>query len=109
MDSRNLVRGQGHSDPRICDTQPSQDQSTQYFGFLLQIKIEICSGHDYSRNEVIGQGHSDPKWRTTLRHPKMQPNTKLGIPTSQNIGAMHQTRCKFPETRSEVKVNVTMT
>ena len=72
-------------------------------------KYEVCSGHDYSRNEVVGQGHSDPKWKTTLRHPKMQPNTKLGIPTSQNIGDMHQTRCMFPETRSEVKLNVTMT
>ena len=28
----------------------------------------------------------------TLRHPKMHPHTKFGIPTSKNIGDMDQTR-----------------
>ena len=28
----------------------------------------------------------------TLRHPKMHPHTKFGIPTSKNIGDMHRTR-----------------
>ena len=27
-----------------------------------------------------------------LRHPKMHPHTKFGIPTSKNIGDMHRTR-----------------
>ena len=32
------------------------------------------------------------KWYATLRCPKMDPNTKFGIPTSKNIGDMHRTR-----------------
>ena len=31
-------------------------------------------------------------WYMTLHHPKMHPHTKFGIPTSKNIGDMHQTR-----------------
>ena len=32
------------------------------------------------------------KLYATLRHPKMYPHTKFGIPTSKNIGDMHRTR-----------------
>ena len=32
------------------------------------------------------------KWYVTLRHPKMYPHTKFGIPTSKNIGDMDRTR-----------------
>ena len=32
------------------------------------------------------------KWYPTLRHPKMHPHTKFGIPTSKNIGDMLRTR-----------------
>ena len=32
------------------------------------------------------------KWYATLRHPKMYPHTKFGIPTSMNIGDMDRTR-----------------
>ena len=32
------------------------------------------------------------KWYVTLRHPKMHPHTKFGIPTSKNIGDMDRTR-----------------
>ena len=32
------------------------------------------------------------KWNATLRHPKMYPHTKFGIPTSKNIEDMHRTR-----------------
>ena len=32
------------------------------------------------------------KWYATLRHPKMHPHTKFGIPTSKNIGDMHRTQ-----------------
>ena len=31
-----------------------------------------------------------PKWYTTLRHPKMHPHTKFGVPTSKNIEIKHQ-------------------
>ena len=27
----------------------------------------------------------------TLRHPKMHPHTKFGIPSSKNLGDMHRT------------------
>ena len=33
-----------------------------------------------------------PKWFVTLRHPKMHPHTKFGIPTSKNIRDMDRTR-----------------
>ena len=32
------------------------------------------------------------KWYATLRHPKMYPHTRFGIPTSKNIGDMHLTQ-----------------
>ena len=32
------------------------------------------------------------KWYETLRHPKVYPHTKFGIPTSKNIGDMDRTR-----------------
>ena len=32
------------------------------------------------------------KWYATLRHLKMYPHTKFGIPTSKNIGDMDRTR-----------------
>ena len=32
------------------------------------------------------------KWYAALRHPKMYPHTKFGIPTSKNIGDMHRTQ-----------------
>ena len=34
-------------------------------------------------------------WYATLCHPKMYPHTKFGIPTSKNIGDIHQTQCSF--------------
>ena len=34
-------------------------------------------------------------WYVTLRHPKMHFRTKFGIPTSKNIGDMHQTQSSF--------------
>ena len=33
-----------------------------------------------------------PKWYPTLRHPKMYPHNKFGIPTSKNIGDMDRTQ-----------------
>ena len=32
------------------------------------------------------------KWYATLRHPKMYPHAKFGIPTSKNNGDMDRTR-----------------
>ena len=48
-------------------------------------------------------------WRyATLIHPDMRAHTKFGIPTSNNIRNMLQTRF-FLRTRSEVKLKVTVT
>ena len=38
------------------------------------------------------------KWYATLRHPKMYPLTKFGIPTSKNIGDMDRTRKRDGQT-----------
>ena len=35
------------------------------------------------------------KWYVTLRHPRMHLHTNFGIPTSKNIGDMHQTQSSF--------------
>ena len=34
-------------------------------------------------------------WYVTLRHPMMHFHTKFGIPTSKNLGDMHQTQSSF--------------
>ena len=34
------------------------------------------------------------KWYVTLRHPRMHPHTKFGIPTSRNIGDMHRSEVR---------------
>ena len=57
------------------------------------------------------------KWYGTLRHPKMHPHIKFGIPTSKSIVDMHRTRSGTDgltdrhfitmKTKSEVKVTVT--
>ena len=50
--------------------------------------------HEKSKNEVRSKcpGKSDPKWYAPLRHPKMNPHTKFGISTSNNIGEMLMTQ-----------------
>ena len=45
-----------------------------------------------TRSEVKVKVTVTQKWYATLRHPKMHPHTKFGIPTSKNIGDMDQTR-----------------
>ena len=45
-----------------------------------------------TRSEVKVKVTVTRKWYATLRHPKMYPHTKFGIPTSNNIGDMERTR-----------------
>ena len=45
-----------------------------------------------ARSEIKVKVTVTRKWHATLRHPKMHPHTKFGIPTSKNIGDMHQTQ-----------------
>ena len=58
-----LSRGQNHSDPKtVCDT-----LTLRYvylynkFGFLPQIKLQICCGHIFTRTKARDQGHNDPE------------------------------------------------
>ena len=44
------------------------------------------------------------KCYVTLRHPKMHPHTKFGIPTSKNIGDMHRTR-SGTDTRTDTRTD----
>ena len=39
-----------------------------------------------TKSEVKVKVSVTRKWYVTLHHPKMHPHTKLGIPTSKNIG-----------------------
>ena len=45
-----------------------------------------------TRSEVKVKVTVTRKLYATLCHPKMHTQTKFGIPTSKNIGDMHQTR-----------------
>ena len=45
-----------------------------------------------TRSEVKVKVTVTQKWYATLRHPKMYPHTKFGIPTPKNIGDMDRTR-----------------
>ena len=45
-----------------------------------------------TRSEVKVKVTVTRKWYATLRHPKMYPHTKFGIPNSKNIGDMDRTR-----------------
>ena len=46
------------------------------------------------------------KWLLTLHHSEMHLHKKFRIPTSKNIGDMHQTQCSFLGTQKEVKFKV---
>ena len=45
-----------------------------------------------TRSEVKFKVTVTQLWYATLRHPKMYPQTKFGIPTSKNIGDMDRTQ-----------------
>ena len=90
----------------VCDTPPSQDAYTHriWNSYLKEYKryapntIIIKTRSEVKvivTGKVSGQGHSDRKWYVTLRHLKINLNTKFGIPISKKIGDMHQTQCKF--------------
>ena len=90
-----LSQGQGHSDLKmICDTPPSHD------AFTHQIWNSYLKEHKrYAPDTIILKKTRSEvkvtvtqKWYATLRHPKMHPHIKFGIPTSKNIGDMHRTR-----------------
>ena len=88
----------------VHDTPPSQDASThQIWNFYLKeyrryapdmkrdgrtdIVITIKTKSELKVMVTVTR-----KWYATLRHPKMYPHNKFGIPTSKNVGDMHRTR-----------------
>ena len=87
----------------VRDTPPSQDAFTHQI-WNSYLKEYRRYAPDMKRD---GRGRTDivittktksevkvtvtRKWYTTLRHPKMHPHTKFGIPASKNIGDMHRT------------------
>ena len=88
----------------VRDTPPSQDASThQIWNSYLkeyrryapdtkrdgQTDIVITIK---TKSEVRVKVTVTRKFYETLRHPKMYPHTKFGIPTSKNIGDMHRTQ-----------------
>ena len=58
-----------------------------------------------TRSEVKVKVTVTRKWYATLRHPKMHPHTKFGIPTSKNIGDMHRTR-SGTDTRTDGAITI---
>ena len=61
-----------------------------------------------TRSEVKVKVTVTRKCSATLRHPKMHPHTKFGIPTSKNIGDMHRTR-SGTDTRTDGRTDSAIT
>ena len=89
----------------VRDTPPSQDASThqiwnsylkEYRRYAPDTKRDVRTDGLYitikTKSEVKVKVTVTQKWYVTLRHPKMHPHTKFGIPTSKNIGDMHRTQ-----------------
>ena len=80
----------------VCDTSSSQDASTHQIwdSYLKSYKR-------YAMDTIILKTRSEvkvtvtQKWYMTLRHPKMYPYTKYGIPNSKNIKDMLGTQLFF--------------
>ena len=90
----------------VCDTLPSQDASTHQIwnSYLKEYRRYAPDMKRDGRTDIVitikTEAKSDVKvkvtrkWYATLRHPKIYPHTKFGIPTSKNIGDMHRTRTR---------------
>ena len=86
-----------------------RDNSQFQDAFTHQIAIQDAFTHqiwnsylkEYQRCAIVLKTSSEVKvtvtgiWYVTLCNPKMHLHTKFGIPTSKNIGDMHQTRSSF--------------
>ena len=86
----------------VCDTQPSQDASTHpiWNSYLKEYRRYASDTKRDGRTDIFitiktkseVKVNVTQKWYATLRHPKMHPHTKFGVPTSKNIRDMHRTR-----------------
>ena len=55
-------------------------------------ECKMCSRQEFFKTSSKVNVTVTRIWYVTLRHPKMHFHTKFGIPTSKNIGDMHQTQ-----------------
>ena len=80
----------------VCDTLQSQDAFTHQIlnSYLIEYRRYALDSMQFleTRSEVKFKVTVTQLWYATLRHPKMHPHTKFGIPNSKNIGDMHRTR-----------------
>ena len=86
----------------VCDTPPSQDASTHQIlnSYLKEYRRYAPDTKPDGRTDIVITIKTKSevkvtvtrKWYATLGHPKMHPHSKLGIPTSKNIGDMHRTK-----------------
>ena len=95
--SKNKVRGQGHSDPKmVCYTPPFKDAFTHeiWNSYLKEYRRYAPDSMQFleTRSEVKFKVTVTQLWYATLSHLKMHPHTKFGIPTSNNIRYMLRTR-----------------
>ena len=79
-----------------CDTPSSQDVFTHQIwnSYLKEYRRYAPDSIQFlkTRSEVKFKVTVTQLYYATLRHPKMHPHTKFGIPTSKNIGDMDRTR-----------------
>ena len=65
--------------------------------FKIKIDYHLKKYKGYATDTIILKTRSEVKvvvtckWYVTLCHPKMHSHTKFGIPSSKNVGDMHQT------------------
>ena len=90
----------------VRDTPPSQDASTHQIwnSYLKEYRRYApdtkWDGRTDGRTDIVITIKTKSevkvtvtrKWCAILRHPKMHPHIKFGIPTSKNIGEMYRTR-----------------
>ena len=88
----------------VCDTTPFQDAFTHeiWNSYLKEYRRYAPDTKPDGRMDIVITIKTKSevkvkvtvtrKWYPTLRHPKMHPHTKFGIPTSKNIGDMHRAR-----------------
>ena len=93
----------------VCDTPSSQNAFTYQIwnSYLKEYRRYAPNSMHFleTRSEVKFKVTVTQLWYATLCHPKMHPQTKLEIPTSNNMRYALDTI--ILKTRSEVKVKVT--
>ena len=94
--SKNLIRGQGHTDPKIvCDTPPFQDAFTHkiWNSYLEEYRRYAPDSMQFleTRSGVKFKVTATQLRYGTLSRLKMHPHAKFEIPTSNNVRDMLRT------------------